>query len=117
MHITPRDDRAKEVEVKTTMRQSKMYRDFKKYVSKPRDYAKVTMSNYSMLLQLSSNFDYKNPQNNAENLEIYTIDSDYMIKIWDLSYSGKEELIDGNFSKSAGKCKESIILRQCEKYN
>ena len=86
-------------------------------MSKPRDYAKVTMSQYSMLLQVQSNFDYKNPLRNEESLEIYTVDSDYMIKIWDLSYSAKGGLIDGNFSESGGKCKESIILRQCEKYN
>ena len=36
---------------------------------------------------MSTNFDYKNIQVNKTNFELYTIDSDFMVRIWDLSYN------------------------------
>lgn len=44
-----------------------------------------------------------NPLCNPDAQRIYTIDSDFMIRTWDLSNDGQ--------------CKQSTILMKCQKYN
>ena len=51
-----------------------------------KNYGKVTLSERSALILISTNFDYKNAKKNKRNFEIYTVDSDFMIRIWDCSY-------------------------------
>lgn len=53
---------------------------------KPDDYARVTMSGTTNLLKVNTNFNWRNPEANDAHLEIHTIDSDFMIKIWDISF-------------------------------
>ena len=72
------------------------------------------MSKYSQLIQIETNFNMKG---NNEKLEIYTIDSDFMIKIWDLNYRNPTGIQDDQYSRHGGRCKESIIMEPDPRYN
>jgi len=83
-------------------------------VKRSRDHRKVTMSQYSELVRVETNFDLYNPESSKLNLEIYTIDADFMVKVWDVSLRGADHL---SYSEVAGKCKESIIIKPCDRYH
>lgn len=60
---------------------------------------------------METNFDLKNRN---QNFEIYTIDSDFMVRIWDCAFG--EDLISNAAEKTPGKCKQSVILQPCDRY-
>lgn len=56
-----------------------------KTLAKPKNYGRVTMSNNAQVVVLSTNIDPRNPSKDLRGLHIYTIDSDFMLRIWDVT--------------------------------
>jgi WD40 repeat protein len=74
------------------------------------------MTPFSSLLQVETNFNIQSVQENNGKLEIYTVDSDFMVKLWDISYGGKGVAGGQEFSETGGRCKESVIVKPCGRY-
>lgn len=72
------------------------------------------MSKFTQVIQVETNFDLKGRN---DSFEIYTIDSDFMIKIWDLNFRYPKDIEDDKFSRRGGRCKESIIMEPDPRYD
>jgi len=58
-----------------------------RHMKRPKDFGRVVMSNNSSLIHVatSAEFQEDHTQSSSRSLLVYTVDSDFMMRIWDLS--------------------------------
>lgn len=77
-----------------------MFNPLGKYAKKPKNFGKVIFTQSSQLVFVQSNFDYKNFYTNGDTLKFYTVDSDFLVKIWHFHYN----------KPFTGKCSRTVII-------